>query len=520
MGIKDPGCLWFLPLLLIVSLAAEGSDIRLVEAVKHQDNDSARSLLEQGTEVNSRQADGSTALMWAAYWDEIETAELLIQAGADVNAANEYGATSLWLACDRGSADMVEKLLGADADPNVSLHSGESPLMAAVETSVDAAKSLLAHGADVNAEEPSGGQTALMRAVAVRKSEAVKVLIEQGADVNAASYRGFTPLLFAVQKNDLESTRILLAAGADVNQASSETSPLLLALSSNFQALGALLLEQGADANAVDFRGYTSLHYAAERPNMGEMVKALLAHGADPDARIMKQAAQSESIPIIAVPFLRSPSRVILDGTKGGTIPIGATPMWLAAEVANVFAMRLLAEHGADWKLVTSENVFLEGGSGRRVNYMAGTTPLMMATGVGRVLGNWKEYLAEEEMQHLETVKLMVQLGADVNQANEYGFTPLHGAAYVGADRIIQFLMENGAKMDVLDNFGQTPVSIAEQIITAGLGDSLDARPRKYRKGTSDLLVSLGATPLAESDVQVLDHLIVDVEEPLQEQTQ
>ncbi|MBI3894442.1 MAG: ankyrin repeat domain-containing protein [Acidobacteria bacterium] len=495
-------------LLPVAGLAASSDDASLVDAARRGDTAQVRSLLErQGTDVNARQTDGATALHWAAHWNDLDTAELLIHAGANVNAANEYGATALWLASSNGNDAMVEKLLQAGANPNTALLSGETALMAAAGKSAEAVKSLLAHGADINAKEPAG-QTALMRAAAEKRPDVVQVLIEHGAEVNGRSNGGFTPLMFSVQQNDPDSAKILLAAGAKINEGSPDASPLLLAASSGYQQLVILFLENGADPNAVDFNGYTALHYAAERRNMTESVKALLAHGANPNARIEKAAAKDQRIPIIGVSFLKSPSRVIRDGTKGGTVAIGATPLWLAAEQGNAPAMRLLAAGGADPKLTTTENVFLEGGSGRRLDYMGGTTPLMEAAGVGKVQGNWAEYPPEEESRHLEALKVAVEeLGGDVNEANEYGFTPLHGAAYVGGNKMVEYLISKGAKTEVFDNFGQTPLSIAFHVITTGLGDSLDARPRKYRDDTAELLLKLGATPLEKSGVKVLDVL-------------
>ncbi|MSO20870.1 MAG: ankyrin repeat domain-containing protein [Acidobacteria bacterium] len=492
------------------------NDLRLVEAAQRSDRQAVRSLLEQRADVpadvNARQSDGATALMWAVHWDDLEMVELLLRAGANVNAANDYGATALWQACSNGNAVIMEKLLQAGAGANTALHTGESALMAAAGRNAAAVKLLLAHGAVLDAREPQGGQTALMRAVAEKRVDVARILIEQGADVNARSTGGFTPLLFAAQQNDLESARVLLAAKADVNASSPEASPLLLAAASGYHELEILLLDNRADPLAVDFNGYTALHYAALRRNSLEAIKALLKHGANPNPRIWKEPAKGQRIPIVAVPFIKSEARVIRDGTKGGTVAIGATPFWLAAQEGNAPVMRLLAANGAETKTANLENVYLEGGSGRRVDYMAKTTPLMMVAGVGRVKGNWPEYTAEEESRHLEALKAAVELGGDVNEANEYGYTPLHGAAYVGANTMIAYLVEKGAKLEVFDNFGQTPLSIALHVITDTLGDSLDARPRKYRDDTADVLLKLGAKPLAESGVKILDQLEIHVE--------
>lgn len=492
-------------LTMIATLSATTTDRRLVDAARRGDKEAVRSLLKQRIDVNAPQADGATALMWAAHWGDLETTDLLIRAGANVNAANDYGATALWLACTNGNALIVERLLKSGADPNTALRSRETALIAAAGKNVDVVRLLLTHGADADRREAQGGQTALMRAVAERRPEVARALIELGkADVNARSTGGFTPLLFAAQQNDQEAARMLLAAGAKVNDASPDTSPLLLASARGYQPLSMLLLDMGADPNAVDSNGYTALHYAASRRNMLDAVKGLLARGANPNARIWKEAAEGERVPIVGVPFLQGKATRVM---KGGTIPIGATPFWLATRASNINAMRVLASASADPRLATTETVFLEGSSGRRVNFIAHTTPLMHVAGIGRILGNWHDYNNEEMTFALEAAKLLVELGADVNEANEYGYTPLHGAAYIGADPIVQFLIDKGAKLDVMDKLGQTPLSIARLVFTVGLGDNFDARPRTLFESTANLLLKAGATPLAASGVQAQSEL-------------
>src|SRR5262245_59102159 len=94
---------WIIPLLSVSYLAAAESDLRVVDAVKRQDRAQVVSLLNQHADPNVPEADGTTALAWAAFWDDVETAELLIRAGAAVNAANEYGSTPLSQACSNGN---------------------------------------------------------------------------------------------------------------------------------------------------------------------------------------------------------------------------------------------------------------------------------------------------------------------------------------------------------------------------------------------------------------------------------
>lgn len=492
---KPPSGWWLISLLSVVGFAAPSADLRLADAVQNKDRQAVRSLLAQRADVNAPQSDGSTALAWAAHWDDLETADLLIRAGADVNAANHYGATPLWLACTNANEAMVERLLRAGADPNAALETGETPLMAAAEKGrMVSVKLLLASGADVNAREKRGGQTALMWALAERHPEVAQMLIERGASVKARSKGGFTPLMFASQQGDVASARMLLTAGANANdqsapepgapsvgnsgyggglEPSGSMTPLSVAIASAQNPVAMLLLEHGANPNVMDGSGYTPLHYSAAGRNTLELAKALLVHGADPNVRLGKVEDRRD--------------------------PIGATPFYLAAEARNAPIMRALAAAGADPKLKTTETVFFSGANGVRLQSVADSTPIMIAAGMGR---NPAEYSPKEEQDALEAAKAAVELGVDINAVNAYGWTALHVAAYIGADSIIQYLAEKGAKLDVIDQFGQTPLSIASRIITVDLGANFDARPRRERPTTMNLLLKFGATPWAKSGVQ------------------
>lgn len=296
-------------------------------------------------------------------------------------------------------------------------------------------------------------------------------------------------MLFAAQQGDMDSARILLAAGADVNEATPEDgNTLVVASASGHEALSIFLLDKGADPNASDGYGITALHYAALkglailggvrfrptflsylfRPNMQELVKALLAHGANPNARIVKVPPLPDSRPLVMS-------------------PVGATPFLLAAASYDARLMRILAANGADPLLATEEN----------------TTPLIMAAGLGEGLGKLPARSEEEDRSALEAVKLAVELGADVNAANDTGLTPLHTAAYVGSDAIIQFLADRNAKLDVKDKFGQTPLSIADMVIPPSLVDGY-LKPHVVHKSAADLLRKLDA-PLTAPGAPISD---------------
>jgi len=496
-----PAAWWMAAALSAANLMAEG-DLRVVQAAEQGDRAAVRSLLAQNVDVNSAQPDGATALAWAAYRDDLETAEMLIRAGADVNRANVNGITPLALACGNRSAVMVDKLVRAGANPNAAQKwSGETAFMTCARTgNVEALKSLVSAGADVDARETKQEQTALMWAVAQGHPAVVKLLIDSGADIHARtktsgpvvlgtgyatksnsrfdiplSLGGFTPLLFAAQQGDVDSARILLDAGADVNQTTADgLSVLLIAADSGHEDLSLYLLERGADPNAKDRNGMTPLHFALVRglsvvrgvrfgamaddvtyiirPVMKRLVKGLLDHGADPNARLA-----------VNLPRERNSYRPSIRTA-------GATPFLLAAAAGEADMMRLLASRGADPLLATEDDQ---------------TTPLMAAAG-----GLWLEdRTPEEERRALEAVQTAVELGANIDAANDKGLTALHGAAYAGADEVVRFLVGKGATVDAKDPKGQTPWTIASK---GFLGDE----DKVTRPETAKLLAELGASTL------------------------
>jgi ankyrin repeat protein len=449
--------------LLVAIATAADSDKRLIDAVRNQDRNLARTLIAAHVDVNASQADGATALHWAMHWGDIESARLLIQGGARVNATNDYGVTPLILACGNGGAAGVRMLLEAGADPDKALPTGETPLMTASRSGKRAAvQALLEYGADVSAKEGAQEQTALMWAAAERHARVVQLLLDYGADARARSTSGLTALLLSARQGDLESARLLLAAGADVNGAAADRlSPLLVATVRDHSRLAVFLLDHGADPNA-EGPGFTPLHWAAglwETELTGprgidtvrdeewralrgisegklELITALLEHGANPNAAIVKP-----------------PQRVGF--TRGGLNLVGATPFVVAAGAADAALMRLLVAHGADPQLSTREN----------------TTPLMAAAGVGRVAAE----SSVSEARAFEAVTLALELGGEVNASNNAGDTALHGAASMRSDRIVQFLVERGAQVNVKNKRGQTPLSNARGSSTADLLRKLGA---------------------------------------------
>ncbi len=393
--------------------------------------------------------------------------------------------TPLYLASVNGNAAMIETLLRGGADPNAANPGGETALMTAARTgAVDAVKLLLDRGAAVNAKENVRGQTALMWAVLENHPAVVQLLIAKGADINAQTnvsvpdgttgvpqatsgdigahgpgiYRSravpspsgaMTPLLFAAREGNLEMARILVGARADLERPSANgTRPLVVAITNNHIELAAFLLDTGADPNAADnFYKRTPLYAAVEMRNPDytrdtappapdtrdpmDLIKALLARGANPNARANT-----------------TPFRGFYQVSANWANFDGQTPFLRAALSGDVTLMRLLLEHGADPNLGTND----------------GATPLMAAAGINWVVA---QTYSRSDNEYLEAATLCLERGADVNAVNSQGFTAMHGAANRGFDAMIKLLAEHGAKLDVKDKQGRTPMTFAEGVFLA-----------------------------------------------------
>ena len=449
--------------LWVVSVSAGGAELQLIEAIKDHDHETVLALLRQEIDVNAREGDGATALHWAVERNNVDTIDALLRAGADANAANDYGVMPISLACINRNPTVVKKLLIAGADPNGATSMGETALMTCARTgSVDALVALFDHGANnVNAREESHGQTALMWAATQEDPGAVRVLLNHGADAEARSFshllpswlgtgnafessvmlpqRGSSPLLFAARHGRIDNAQLLLDAGADVNEAAPNgESALVIASFSGQGHLAAFLLERGANPNAAA-AGYTALHTAVSRGDLG-LVKALSAHGADPNSRITKGSRQQRNLNWYA-----------LSGSLAG-----ATPFWLAAKYAEVDIMRFLAGIGGD-PLLTPDN---------------GMTPLMASAGAGwntqrmnrRDQGIGvdaaRRLLAAGERPTWEGTKLALELGNDANATDSNGNTALHTAVRLAYSSVVDLLVDHGGKLELENNDGRSALDL------------------------------------------------------------
>jgi uncharacterized protein len=436
---------------------------QIADAVEHRDKDAVQALVKQRVNVNATQPDGTTALHWAAHWNDLETVNLLLRAGANPKIANRYGATPLSEAASVGNAPMIEALLKAGADAKaLTTADGETVLMTAARAgNVDAVRILLEHAADVNAREKYKGQTALMWAAAERHPEVIKVLLAHGADWKVVSFDretkmpklsaassvspiargGFTAFLFTAREGDIESAKVMLDSGVDINQTDIDgTNALVVSIMNKKYTFAKFLLDRGANPNMVDVKGRAALYAAVDIRNEDysalpnrkeddplpslELVKALLARGANPNMQLTKNL----------------PGRSGMD-SGDTTLDEGTTPLMRAARSGDAAVMRALLEKGADPKLTTKE----------------GNTALMFAAGVGYR----DKFTRGTEAEALESLKVALETGLSLDQVNTRGETALHGAANRGADSIVQFLVDHGAKLDVKTKQGFTPLDVA-----------------------------------------------------------
>jgi len=435
------------------SLAKAGS---VLDAVKHGNLTAVQRALQQHGNPNDKEPDGTTALHWAVQEDRADLVRALLHSGASANAANQYGLTPLAGALMKGDAPVTEELLDAGASPTVRVPGMGPALMAAAHVgNPEVIQALLKAGAKVNETEAASGQTALMWAAAEGHEAAVKALLAGGADCRIRSSKSDTALFFAVRKGDIGVVDALLAAGADVNErtipettnarnGAKETVPgntmLVVAVLNAHFRLADFLLSKGADPNAAGaqwtalhalsrLRDYEEHQYPPPLVQPGEMdslefAKRLIAHGANPDARAMTTTVK------------RGP------GDQNYKDLVGATPFFLAAKGGDIAYMRLLLSAGASPSIRSKD----------------GTTPLMIAAGVGCVPGQW----IEPERDLLAAAKMLVtELKADVNAVNDRNETALHGAVCRSADSIVQFLADHGANFEIKDADGLTPLDKA-----------------------------------------------------------
>lgn len=493
-----------------LALALAGSAVaageKLLDAAEAGNHAAAVAALEAGGDVNARAPDGTTALIWAAYNNDAKLVERLLAAGADANAQNEFGTSALTEAAIGGYTGVIGALLAGGAMPDLANPEGETPLMVVARTgNVEAATLLLDAGADVNAIELWGRQSALMWAAAQQQPAMIKLLISRGADVNARSavrnwerkvireprpkdmnQGGFTPLLYAAREGCIECAKELVAGGADLDLPDPHrVTPLVMALLNLHFDMAVYLIEAGADVNKWDLYGRTPLYMAADTstlPVMGNGAMVVLPsedkHTALDVARLLLEKGANVNAQLKRRPPYRN---VPQDRGGDSILSQGATPLLRAARAGDTPMVKLLLEHGALVDLPSNQ----------------GVTPLMAAAGVEYGLRVTRGRNRTEEGV-LSTMRALLDAGADINarmvteprgesaahllvieqRLSDYSYdyrgrqvpsvrakphrTALHGAAMKGFTSFVKFLVENGADLYARDANGATALDLAE----------------------------------------------------------
>jgi ankyrin repeat protein len=429
-------------------------------------------LVEHGADVNVKEtARGTTAIMWAADEAHSEAVQFLIQHGADLNAHSNPAPRG------RGPA------LGKSNDPRKQVAAQGAALAAGQALDLGALRDVANGTAAQPGAQPNAGQRgaapaqpaaapagrggrgagAAAAATGDDQDDAFQAAFGQRNRQAPNDGGGLTPLIYAARADDLQSVKELLAAGVDINQVTNYGwSPLLVATQNRYYKLGSYLLDHGANVNLANKGGWTPLYlatdnrniesgdYPVRKPDMDHLdfIKLLLDKGADVNARV-KDSTETRTV-----------------FTNQWLDENGATAFLRASQSGDVTLMKLLLAHGADPK----------------INTVLGVTPLQVASGIGWVEGITYEWSQE---QTLEAVKLLVDLGADVNAQAETGRVALHGAAHKGRPDVVQVLFDHGAKLDVRD-YGNTdnrggklatktwlPVDYADGLVRVGVQSAI-----------------------------------------------
>jgi len=461
----------------------------------------------KSADVNAQEADGSTALIWAANLNDADLVTRLLKAGANPKVKNKLGSTPLSEACFNANTPMIKALLDAGADPNVVGADGQTPLMLVARTAdVDAAKLLLAKGADPNAIEAQRGQTALMWAAASAQGPMVRALLAGGAKPDTRTTidmmtplvsgepraqprppGGITAMIFASREGCVDCVKALLEKGAVVDMADPEgVTPLITAVWNTRFDTAKVLIEAGANVNKWDWWGRTPLYLAVDyntlphggRPDQPsldattplQIEELLLKHGANPNLQLK-----------MFPPYRATGNDRGLDGMLG----VGTTPLIRAAKAQDNDSIKLLLQYGASVDIPNSINI----------------TPTMAAAGIGSTdrdaRGNYRVPDIQERAQ--VSLDMLLKAGGELNATG--GRTQqsiLHSSAYWGWDKVTAWLLDKGADINEPDGRGYTALDYAED--RAGSpGNTIDVSAG--RKATAAVLHAKGAkagTPIPQ----------------------
>ena len=494
--------------LIFAAGLALAKDAPLAVAIKSGQRSAAIDMIaKRSADVNAAEADGSTPLLWAANLNDADLAARLLKAGANPKVRNQLGSTPLGEAALNANTELIKSLLDAGADPNATGADGQTPLMIVSRTSnVAAAKLLLDKGANPNAKETQRGQTALMWAAASSQGPMMRLLLDRGAEVDAASDvdlmtplvsgepraqprppGGETAMLFATREGCMDCVKALVEKCAKLDLGDPEgVTPLITAVFNTHFDVAKYLIEKGANIDKWDWWGRTPLYLAVDYNT--------LPHGGRPD-----QPSLDETLPIDII-------RILLDkganpnpqlklfppyratGNDRGLdtmIAVGTTPLLRAAKALDAPAIKLLLEHGAIVDLPNTQ----------------GWTPMVAASGAGSVDADTRGYYTTSDVHErsIASMELLLAHGGELNgRSGRFQQAPLHGAAFWGWNKAVEYLLAKGADINLADSRGYTAVDYA--MGTAG-GNSRGGQRKDVHQDTADLLIAKGGkkgTPIPQ----------------------
>ena len=487
---------------LLFAAGPASADDALAQLIRSGDRGAAIAAIRDGAEVNAAQGDGTTPLHWAVYRLDPELVQVLLANGARPDVTNRYGSSPLGEAVKTANVELVAMLLDAGADVDAPNEDGQTALMLSARAgSLEVAELLVRHGADVNARETWRGQTALMWAADAQAADVVGFLIDNGAEVNVralahdwstqitseprAQYRptgGLTPLLYAARSRCTACAAAIVAAGADVNQPNPDgVTPVLVAFDNFSYDTARLLLENGANPHVWDWWGRTPLYAAVDMSsysgaNTGPATPAITDETTPRD--IVRMLLDSGVDPNPQLNMLRPGRGGNSSRFRDNLLTTGATPLLRAAVGHDTETVRALLDHGA---LVDLPNVM-------------GVTPLMGAAGMGVSRSDRRiDFRGDVESRVIATLEVLLADGADINarvtdihsrtariarrnsMTDREGQTALYGAIRFGWPRVVDFLIDNGAEVDVVDALGKSPLDAASEGIDGRVDEVSDA---------------------------------------------
>ena len=507
---------WLSFSLLFLAIVYSGpgqaaGDNAVVTAARDGDLRAVRALIGKKANVNEPARDGSTALLWAVYHSDLEMAHALVAAGASVNVPNKYGVTPLIQAGRNGDTPMLDALLKAGADVNLAHPDGETAILSASRAGrADAVRLLVEAGADVNARTYQD-ETALMWAAAEGHADVIQALLDAKADPNVKARLttlkerkhadhptgGFTALMFAARNGHETAARALIAGGADPKLTNGDgVTAMAIAVVNDRFDLAKVLLDLGADPDdgslyfaidmhdaTTDMRARDGSRLRADHPNrLGalDLAKALLEKGANPNKAFVGQLHSS---------------------TLCCDAEVNASPFFRAAVAADVEALKLMLQYGANVEWTPTE-VKREGrGGGGRGNANVGRTPMMMAMTGGRgapfAAGPGFDRLGPPPFREpsnrepADAIRVLLDAGADPNVKAPDGSTPLHQAVTARQVPIIRALVAAGAKLDAVNKDNLTPLLLAEKPDPPPPpGNNTDSRVWRPKRNTRDEVIA------------------------------